>query len=450
MVFEIRNRFFLLQILLTTLLAISLGYYSLKHLTASFINLRLKILSPQEEESKKKPNQKKSPLQSHFKKLEESLSLARMGCVKEKDNPFYCLKVSELGLEAFSLSPDEKLRLMEILHPHAPKRMDEDQMLIREIFELLYSSLVLNPSNFRSLLYLTQLVEISLNFAKDFIDLDSMKDAHALSGHYIERALKLNPSHAQLNSLAGKYFLQMREAEKAGQYFRKALDLNRNLSATIFSEIQYERDREEVIDLILENKPELQSLYGDFLFDSKNYEDAEEYFNENFRLSRDRMAPYRKLCQLYTASGKNEETRILSERMLKEGYVKKAEDLSEVYYHIASAMEKSGDLHGAIEAAQKAVENNGQEIRNHYQLARLHLKNGETDLALSRLQVILRRFDRKTIRESGINVHLLLGEAYEKKDDILKAYEEYNKALKLNPDNNEIRKKINFLAKGLR
>lgn len=434
----------IIQIAFAAIFALLLAFYSVKHLPVSIISFTLKNIPPQKDSLLSDTNG------NYVESLLETILLAKKASLKEKDNSEYYLKLAEFYLDAFHLEDDKKKSILQSFVPSSVITDFEDALMIKVIYELLYSSLHYNPSNSRPFLHLTQLSQMSLNTGKRYIDSKMIKEAQSLSSHYIERALTLNPSNSQLNYAAGKCFILIGESEKAALRFRKALELNKNLSNSIFSETFYEKDKNTIINIILENEPISQILYGDFLISHKNYDEAEGYYKGGFDLSAEKIEPYQKLCQLYFDVGKIEEVKIISERMLKEGYTDTSEGRSEVFYNISRYYEAIEDFSAGIEFAQKAVETNKVEIRNLYLLAKLYLRNGEIERAISQLKFILTNFNREANRAILRDTHFLMGEAYERNDDIVKAYKEYNKALKLDPHNKKIQKRINFLMKGLR
>ena len=397
---------------------LSLGFYSLRHLPASIIQLELKALSAQTE-----PAMAGMP--------EEALALAQKACEKERDNPDYYRKLADLRFDSFS--------------------MDKEALpQIHDIYGMLYNSLRLTPTNHRIFISLSRLSTLKLNTGEGIIDVPMIREFETLSRHYIETAMKLDPSNSLLSSEAGKYYLRAGEMEKAVEHFRRVLRLNSDLAVEIFTEVSHETESEQIAEMIVENDPLLQRLYGDFLFRSRNYLGAEKYYKRSFELDPDKAEAYRRLCQIYWNAGNNEEVRLLSERMLKGKQAKKPDVLSEVHYNLSLYHEKEDSLSSALESARIAVRNNDDEIKNHLLLARLHLKKGDADEAVSALKRVLNSFDSEQLRCSAGAVHFLLGEAYEAKNDIVKAYEEYNRALKSDPGNREIQKRINFLEKGLR
>ncbi len=431
----------LILISFVVVFAISLSIYSIKHLPISIANYVLHNISS------KKNSSLINIRDNYFNNLEDAVMLAKDVSKRERDNSNHYLSLSRLCFDTFNLESGKKYQILKTIKPSDNIDVYNDSMLIAEIFKLIYSSLNCNPSNYKPFLYLSNLVNLKLNSGEGYIDSEIIKEAQVLTHYYIEKALSLNPSKAQIIYASARYFLQIGEIKKAAIHFRKVLNLNNSFTTKIFSEISHEKDT--VIDIILEKSPQLQMLYADFLVSKNNYADAERYYSNSFELSADKSEIYRKLCQLYFTNGNNDKARAISERMIDEGYARNDEDLSLIFYNLSSYFEKENDFSSAIKHAKKAIENNQSEIKNYFLLSKLYLKISKPDQAISNLKFIFSHFDSETIKNSKQNIHFLLAEAYEMKDDIVKAYEEYNKALKLEPNNKEIQKRINFIRKGL-
>ncbi len=434
----------LILIALTIILSLSLCFYSIKHFPPSVMNYAIKLISLEKDSAALESTE------LYYQNLEDAILIAKNSSLKEKDNSDTYLELSKLCFDIFSMETKKKHQIFIQINPSSASEIYTDDLLFKEIYRFLYLSLQHSPSNFRPFLYLSTLANLKLNIGEGYITSESIQEAQELTKHYIETALKLNPSKSQVAYAAGKYFLQMGDVEKAAHHFLRAITVNKNLSNKLFHETLYEPDKDALLGIVLEKNPELQMLYGDFLARNGMLIEAERFYKSSLDLSIDKMEPYKKLCDLYFKAGKFEDVRLLSNKMLEKGYARNQSDLAGIFHNLALYFEKEGLVSDAIENAQKAIEKNKEQLESHYLISKLHLENEDYDKAISNLKFILSHFREERTRNLTRDIHILLGEAYEEKGDILKAYEEYNKALKLHPKNKEVQKRINFLKRGLR
>jgi len=116
-------------------------------------------------------------------------------------------------------------------------------------------------------------------------------------------------------------------------------------------------------------------------------------------------------------------------------------DLVLGYYNLALVKETKGDKEGAIKELEKALSLNSLDLDVLYNLGRMYLENNKLDEAINVLSRAANLYPKHS------NSHWLLSSAFEKRGEKEKAIKEMETVLKLNPDNEIVKKKIEELKK---
>jgi len=120
--------------------------------------------------------------------------------------------------------------------------------------------------------------------------------------------------------------------------------------------------------------------------------------------------------------GKLDESRLIFESVLKS-----RPDLTEAHTYMSLCLQSRGDIKGAIEHEKVIVKLLPHKIKNYTALAKLYFNINNLDQA----EAILLQGDK--IRPGNAEVHKLLGQIYQVKQDYDNAYRSFQKAVELNP-----------------
>jgi tetratricopeptide (TPR) repeat protein len=215
-------------------------------------------------------------------------------------------------------------------------------------------------------------------------------DIETARRHY-ERAAELAPDNFKIQaSLAHFYHVGLEKVEEALTQYQNALALN-------------------PLDI------ETLTIAGHLSVQLRRFDQANQF--------------YRKVLEIEPwHSDLNE----LLEKLQRENKPQGTDNLADDYYESAILKAQSGDIAGAIQYLEKAVENNPRHGLAHNDLGVLHYQMGNKDVAVRHYEEAARLDPDNAIFQKNLGDFY-----YAERGDVQAALEKYVEALRLNPEDTE-------------